>query len=378
MLVVEKEDRSGRHASGRNSGVLHSGIYYPGDSLKARVCAEGAREMAEYCDNHGLPILRVGKVIVPSREEDDAQVDLLYHRACLNRARVELVDEAHLREIEPEARTATGRALYSPDTAVVDPVAILDCIRKELERNGVKFRYGLACVAADPQNSSVVCGSERIGYGHLFNATGAYADRIAKMFGGGRRYMLLPFKGRYLKLRADSGVCIRGLIYPVPNLDMPFLGVHSVKSITGEVYFGPSAMPAFGRENYRGFEDVDMHDVWKIVVGILVQYRFNHQGFRRLMHEETQRLFPSGFSSAARRLVPRVKRSMLVSCNKVGIRPQLVDTESHRLVTDFLVEAGENSTHVLNAISPAFTSAFSFARLVVDESSCDGTGRRKQ
>ncbi len=368
LLIIEKEDRPGHHASGRNSGVLHSGIYYSSGSVKAKVCGEGAREMAAYCKANDLPILNVGKVIVPTREEDDPQVDLLFHRAQANGVRIDLIDAHDLKEIEPEARTATGRALYSPNTAVIDPLAILNHIRKGLEQADVEFCYNSPCSGADPDRSTVSFREECVCYGHLFNATGAYADRIAKMFGVGEQYTLLPFKGRYFKLLPDADIHINGLIYPVPNLEVPFLGVHSVKNIKGDTYFGPSAMPALGRENYHGLEGFDLRDSGQISVRLLEQYWFNNQGFRQLLQEEAGRLFLSRFAIAAQNLVPRVTASALVSSSKVGIRPQLLDIKSHELVMDFLVETKGNTTHVLNAISPAFTSAFSFSRLVVDGS----------
>lgn len=366
ILVLEKEDRPGRHASGRNSGVLHSGIYYPSESLKAKVCAEGAKAMAAYCQEHGLPILKVGKVIVPTRIQDDSQVDLLYRRAQDNGVRIRLINAKELAEIEPEARTASNRALHSPDTAVIDPLVILDHIRRGLEQAGVAFRYDCPCSGADPDRSLVFCREERFRYGHLYNAAGAYADRIAKMFGVGEQYTLLPFKGRYLKLRADAGIHIRGLIYPVPNLEVPFLGVHSVRNIKGDSYFGPSAMPALGRENYHGLDGFSLQDSVQISRRLLEQYWFNQQGFRKHLFEEARRLLQSAFAADAQRLVPRVTASALMPCDKVGIRPQLLDIEKHRLVMDFLVDAKDNTTHVLNAISPAFTSAFSFAKLVVE------------
>lgn len=368
VLVIEKEDRPGRHASGRNSGVLHSGIYYPSESLKAKVCAAGAKAMAAYCEENDLPILRVGKVIVPARSQDDPQVDLLYRRAQANGVRIRLIDAEELKEIEPEARTASGRALYSPDTAVIDPLAILNHVRQELEHAGVEFRYGSPCTGGDADASMVFCGEESFGYGHLYNAAGAYADRIARIFGVGEQYTLLPFKGRYLKLRSDAGLDIRGLIYPVPNLEVPFLGVHSVRNIKGDTYFGPSAMPALGRENYQGLDGFSLQDSLQILTRLGEQYWFNQQGFRKHLHEEAGRLFQSAFAADAQRLVPRVTASALAPCDKVGIRPQLLDTREHRLVMDFLVETKDSTTHVLNAISPAFTSAFSFARIVVDGS----------
>jgi len=366
LLVIEKEGQPGMHASGRNSGVLHSGIYYPSGSVKAHVCTEGARAMALYCREHGLPIEQIGKVIVPSCIEHDPQIDLLHERAHSNGARVELIDARQLEEIEPEARTASGRALYSPDTAVIDPLAILQHIREALKVAGVNFRYHSPCSGADVENSVVRCHDEAFKFGHLYNATGAFADRIAKMFGVGDEYVLMPFKGRYYRLKADSGIHINGLIYPVPDLNVPFLGVHSVKSVHGDVYFGPSASPVLGRENYHGVEGINLRDGSSIFYHLLDQYRRDNQNFRHLMHEEGKRLLKSKFVAAAQALVPNVTGSMLESSRKVGIRPQLLNTERHELVMDFLVENHANTTHVLNAISPAFTSGFSFAKMVVD------------
>ena len=366
LLVVEKEDRSGCHASGRNSGVLHSGIYYPEGSLKAKVCRAGAVAMSDYCKKHGLPIQYVGKVIVPTREDDDSQIDVLYRRAQANGVRIEMLDSQGLHDIEPEARTASSRALYSPDTAIVDALAILLHIKKELDDKGIDFRYLSGFSRVDLDGSIVDCGTARFHYGHLYNATGAYADRVAKLFGVGKQYTLIPFKGSYYKLRSDAGINMHGLVYPVPNLDMPFLGVHSVKSINGDTYFGPSAMPALGREHYRGLDGINIGEASKICIHLLRQYQVNKQGFRKLLWEEAGRLNKSKFVAAAQALIPRVTKDSLVSCDKVGIRPQLIDTRTHELVMDFLVEHNENTTHVLNAISPAFTSAFGFASVVCD------------
>lgn len=365
ILLVEKEGGLGVHASGRNSGVLHSGIYYPTESVKAKVCVSGARSMATYCDQNELPIKRIGKVIVPTSLEDDKQINLLYERAVANGSRVFKLDEQALKEIEPEAYT-TGRALYSPDTAVIDPLAILRHLSAMLENSGVEIAYDAKCTGAAPDRAAASINGRRIQYGHLYNATGQYADQMAKLFGVGNEYTLIPFKGYYYRLKDDSGIKINGLIYPVPNLNVPFLGVHSVSTISGKTYFGPSALPALGRENYHGLEGFDPAEVLQILKCIFHQYISNNQGFRKLMHEELARLQPHNFVASAKRLVPNLTRHSLVPSRKVGIRPQLVDLNRRELVMDFLVKRRENTTHVLNAISPAFTSAFSFASMVVD------------
>ncbi len=366
ILIIEKEVESGLHGSGRNSGVMHSGIYYPSESLKAVVCAEGSAMMTDYCEENGLPVDRMGKVIVPGREEDDPQVDLLYERAKKNGATVSIVDEKQLHEIEPFARTASGRALHSPNTAVVDPKAILKCMIAELKSKRVVFSYSTLCQSVDPAISSLKTNNGRFNYGLLFNATGQYADKMAKMFGAAEDYTSLPFKGLYFKLSEASNIKFNGLIYPVPDLNVPFLGVHSVKTIDGSQYLGPTAMPAFGREHYQGMKGVNLADASQIAYHLVRQYISNNQGFRRFSHEEAFRFLKKNFTKAVQALVPDIKEEHLLTSNKVGIRAQLLNTRTRQLEMDFFVERKDNTIHVLNAVSPAFTSSLKFSQLLVN------------
>ena len=368
VLVIEKESTIGKHGSGRNSGVLHSGIYYPESSLKAKICADGARRMAEYCQDRKLPINRIGKVIVPVREEDDPQVDFLLKRGYSNQAKVEIIDQQQLHQLEPEARSASGRALYSPNTAVIDPKSVLYKIHDELVSKGVKFLFSTRFQDVDFERKEILVSSgERYSYGHVFNAAGQHSDRVAKKFNVGHRFTLVPFRGSYYQLKESSGLRLNHLIYPVPDLNMPFLGIHSVTTIDGKTYFGPSAIPAFGREHYQGIQGIELSGALNTVLNLGQQYISNSQSFRRYTHEEVGRFLKSRFVEAARQLVPRLDPSMLVKSEKVGIRAQLLDLESRKLVMDFLVERVGDSTHVLNAVSPAFTSSFSMA-----ENICNG------
>ena len=193
----------------------------------------------------------------------------------------------------------------------------------------------------------------------------ADADQVARMFDIGSKYALLPFKGIYYSLDEQSGIHLNGLVYPVPDLGVPFLGVHSVRTIQGKVYLGPTAVPAFGRENYRGLTGIRAGDAGRIAYQLAQQYINNNQGFRKFAHEEAGRFLKSRFTEAAQLLIPRLENRHLRPSQKVGIRAQLVDKERHELVMDFLVEKRANSTHILNAVSPAFTSAFAFARHVL-------------
>jgi L-2-hydroxyglutarate oxidase LhgO len=356
VVVLEKEPAVGLHASGRNSGVLHSGIYYPAGSLKGRLCAEGAREMAAYCDEQGLPIDRLGKVILPVRADDDAQLDMLLERARSNGAVAEIVDEKQLSEIEPVARTVTGRALFSPNTAVVDPLAIVRRVASTLDVRTDQRVVGV-------RDGVVITDRGRFAYGLFVNAAGLHADTVAKMCGVGSHYVMLPFKGMYHRV---WHLQLQRLIYPVPDLRVPFLGVHLTKAIDGEVLLGPTALPALGRENYRGLRGVSARDLAQIVLRLSRQFATNAQGFRALVRQEVGRMTRHAFAEEARVLVPTLRDADLGPSAHVGIRAQLVDTKKGELVMDFLVERGERSVHVLNAVSPGFTTAFAFARYVAD------------
>ncbi len=368
ILVLEKEIVVGLHSSGRNSGVLHSGIYYPSESIKARVCRQGSIEMADYCLDRGLPLNRIGKVLVPVNCEDSSQLDLLQVRAEENGVAVERLDQKSLALIEPEARSATGEALFVPSTAVVDPVTVMRSILDDCITAGIKIQYSSLIDSADEKSKRVfLLDGSIIGYGHLINAAGLHADKLAHTFGVGFKYTLLPFKGIYWKLSPDSGLKINHLIYPVPDLRVPFLGVHTTTSTDGIIYLGPTAVPAFGRENYSGLQDVSFSEAVRISTILMTQIISGKGGFRRLAWQEGARYFKPWFVEAARQIIPRLKSHDLLPCTKVGIRAQMFDRQTKKLVNDFLVEKGHSSTHILNAISPAWTSAFSFSKYVCDE-----------
>lgn len=366
VFVLEKEASPGLHSSGRNSGVLHSGIYYPAGSLKARVCGAGAREMAAYCKERGLPLRRLGKVLVPTHERDGAGLELLAERAAANGVEVERLDGRALFELEPEAGSATGEALFVPSTAVVSSAAVMQALVDESRQAGIEILCGGTLGVVDAAARRLDWSGERIHYGHAVNSAGLHADTVAHRFGVGQRYSLLPFKGIYWKLDPTSGLRVNHLIYPVPDLRVPFLGVHTTTAIDGTVYLGPTAVPAFGRENYRGRAGVNGPELLRILALLARQFASGRDGFRRLAWQEGSRYSKRRFASAARALLPRLRPDHLLYCDKVGIRAQMLDRQGGRLVTDFLVEGGPDSTHVLNAISPAFTSAFPLARHVCD------------
>jgi L-2-hydroxyglutarate oxidase LhgO len=363
ILVLEKEGELGRHASGRNSGVLHAGIYYAPESAKARTCLAGNRLMKAFCREKGLPLSESGKVIVAREPSELPTLEELFRRAQANRARVEWVDEKQLADLEPRARTVE-RAILSRDTAVVDPKAVLQALREDLASRGVQLVTGCAFLGlAGPGAARTGAGTVR--FSRLVNAAGAWCDRVARAFGLARDYRLIPFKGIYRKLRPDASFEVRGNIYPVPDIRNPFLGIHFTRSARGEVYLGPTAIPALGRENYGILRGADREGP-----AILLQDArlfLSNAKFRSVALSEPKKYLPHFFHRDAARLVNGYDPGLFPAAEKVGIRPQLVDWRTKELVMDFLVEARDGTVHVLNPVSPAFTSSMEIARTLAAE-----------
>ncbi|OIQ51517.1 L-2-hydroxyglutarate oxidase LhgO [Pseudodesulfovibrio hydrargyri] len=364
VIIFDKEPCLGMHASGRNSGVLHAGIYYDPGTLKAKMCLEGNRRMQAYCEERGLPLFKSGKVIVARTEDELDTLDELERRATANGGVVEMIDEKRLAEIEPNAFTV-GRALYSPLTSVVDPKRILAAMREELENSGrVRFFFDTRFTGTAGPNK-VATSQGRIGYKLFINAAGAYSDKVAQAFGIAGDYRLLPFKGIYRVLAKPAADRIKGSIYPVPNIKNPFLGVHFTRSAHGDVYVGPTAIPAFGRENYGILKGLD-REVLSILFRDMRMFMENKK-FRTIALEEPRKYFFKHFFNDAAKLVREIAPEDMLPTAKAGIRPQLVNIKTSQLVMDFVIEEAENSVHILNSISPAFTSSMYFAELVVKE-----------
>lgn len=363
VLLLEKELDIGLHASGRNSGVLHSGLYYEPGSIKARVCVEGSSLMAQYCEDRNLPLNRTGKVIVPTTIADDPMLDVLAQRSSANGVKSDLINQDELVSLEPWVHSVSGRALHVSSTAVVSPGKILDCLQRELKAMKVDIRCNAEVVRVRAKESILETKHKKFSYGHLFNAAGLYADKVAHGCDVGSRYTMLPFRGMYRELSQESKIKFNGLVYPVPDLSMPFLGLHFTKTIEGRVFIGPTATPVLSRENYSQWDGVKPLEAFVISRHLAAQYVINKQGFRKNTHQELNRwLRSSAFLDAARRMVPAIVRSDIKACSKVGIRAQLLDLKQKKLSMDFIVEHAANTTHVLNAVSPAFTSAFSFVK----------------
>jgi L-2-hydroxyglutarate oxidase LhgO len=363
IVIVEKELSVGRHASGRNSGVLHAGIYYTPDSMKAKYCVEGNRLMKAYCRDKNLKLVESGKVIVAVSETELPALYELKRRADLAGSGAEIIDERQLNSIEPFAFTVKN-ALYSPQTAVIDPLEILNALLKDLETSGrVRVYFGSEFLSLK-ESSMAVTGSGQIKFKMLVNAAGVNSDKIAHKFGLAKKFRSLPFKGTYKKLRSEKSYLVKGSIYPVPDVNAPFLGVHFTRGIDNVVYIGPTAIPALGRENYALLKDIDI-EFFEIVMRNL-WFFLKDPSFRRAGLGEIKKKFTNFLYRDAKKLLPAIEKDDIIGSDKVGIRPQLIDIDSGKLVMDFVVIEDSNSIHILNAISPAFTSSMAFAKMLCD------------
>jgi (S)-2-hydroxyglutarate dehydrogenase len=363
VLVLEKEDRVAAHQTGHNSGVVHAGIYYAPGSLKARLCVQGGRALYAYCEEHGIPTERCGKVVVATDERDLARLDDLYARARANGVEgVTLLAEDDLREVEPAVSGL--RALHSPGTGIVDFRRVATSLADEIAGLGAAIRvraavHGLS--RSGDRTVRLVTTAGPVEAGVVITCAGLHSDRLARMTGAPISPRIVPFRGRYHALAAEASGLVRGLVYPVPDPTFPFLGVHFTKQISGEVWAGPNAVLALAREGYRG-RDVNPRDLWETL---------SYSGFRTLarrywragLSEVRGDLSKRTFARALQRLVPSLRAEHLAGTH-AGVRAQALSSDG-RLVDDFWFDRADRVLHVRNAPSPAATSSLALAREVV-------------
>ncbi len=349
VIIIDKEPHEAFHASGKNSGILHAGFYYNTDSLKAKLTADGNKLMKEFCKEKGIKINETGKLVVAKNEEEVEVLRELERRSKANNAGAYLITEEEAKKIDPNAKTYKY-ALYSPNTASVNPKEVCKVLREDLENKGVKFIFNMPFE------------KYKESYDYLINAAGLYADKIAHQFGVGENYTMLPFKGLYLKYLGEDK--IKTQIYPVPNIKNPFLGVHFTLMADNTIKIGPTAIPAFWREHYRGLNRFNFKEMIEIL-GIEAKMFIKHKWFRDLAFYEMRYYIPKNLINEAKKLVYRLRGEF--KPYPPGIRAQLVDLNNLSLVMDFLVEKKENQIHILNAVSPAFTASFAFARYVLGD-----------
>ncbi len=370
IIILEKESNLGLHTSGRNSGVLHAGIYYKPGSLKAKVCIEGAKRLKKWIKDRDLTINPCGKIIIPTKSDQDSQLDLLFQRGIKNGAKVEFIDNKKLNQIQPNTKSITNRALWSPQTTVVNPLEIINQLEKELKDKGVIFIKGSQIRKINKKETKIYTNDNSIfSYKYFFNCAGLQSDRVAHMCNVGKNLTILPFKGLYWRIIKNEKFDIKTNIYPVPDLSVPFLGVHFTPSGDKKnIFIGPTATVAFGRENYKFSEGIEPFMLISNLFILSKQYLMNKNKFRQYVHQQSLQAFEPFLIQSAQNLVPSIQLKDIEISEKIGIRAQLFDNKKMSLVDDFICTNDENSTHVLNAVSPAFTSSFSLADLIINYS----------
>ncbi len=363
LAVVDKEPSLGAHQTGHASGVVHRGVYYAPGSLKARLCVEGAARLLEYCDARGIPVLRCGKVVVATDEDELPRLAELHRRSVANGVpRVELIGPERLRELEPHV--AGLQAIHSPETAVVDFSLVAEAYGRDVTDAGGELLLGreVCAFARRGGATSVETSGGDLEAARVVVCAGVYSDRLAASTGAEAEPRIVPFRGDYLVLRPERRHLVRGLVYPVPDPAFPFLGIHTTVRPDGAVWLGPNAVLALSREGYRR-RDVRWRDVREIV---------RSTGFRRLARrhwrmgaaETVRDLSARRFVAAARKLLPELDVADVLP-GPSGIRAQALAPDG-TLVDDFVFHESPGVVHVRNAPSPGATSSLAIATVIAD------------
>jgi (S)-2-hydroxyglutarate dehydrogenase len=363
ILVMEKEKEVAMHSSGRNSGVLHAGFYYGADSLKAKFTKEGNLALKEFCKQRNLKINECQKVVVAIDDKEVEGLEELKRRGEINGVELIWLDEKALEDLYPNIKTHK-KALLCPSTATVNPKEVTKEFAKVIEELGVELI--LDCKYIKSSGNIITTSKGVYSAKKVINCAGLYADNIAKDFGFSKDYVIIPFKGIYLKDKHNVSNLTTN-VYPVPNLDNPFLGVHYTLTVDNESKIGPTAIPAFWRENYNGFDNFSLKEFLQIIFYETKLFIKDAFGFRSLAFSEIKKYNLRYLKGLATKLTKKMNHDGYNSWSTPGIRAQLLNKNTLELVQDFVVESDKNSIHVLNAVSPAFTSSIPFANWVVEE-----------
>ncbi|MEZ0359750.1 L-2-hydroxyglutarate oxidase [Mycobacterium sp. SA01] len=363
VAVVEREDAPARHQTGHNSGVVHGGIYYQPGSLKARLCVDGARMMYEYCEHNAIKHERCGKLIVAVSAEELGRLDDLQERGIANAVPgLRRIGGQEIAEIEPNA--VGLQALHAPNTGIVDYPAVARTLVAELTAAGVSIRFGTEVTAIDGADNPIVHTTAGPLRAHTVIAcAGLWADRLARRAGAPRDPQIVPFRGAYLGLTPTDSPRLNGMIYPVPNPDLPFLGVHITKHITGDVTLGPTAMMVGARDAYS-LRRLSIRDSWETLAWPGT-WRVARRYWRVGLDEMRMAASRRAFVNAAARYMPGLTLADLDGSSHAGVRAQAVGRDGS-LVDDFVISRDGRISHVRNAPSPAATSAFALAGELVD------------
>lgn len=361
VLVLERESDLAWHQTGRNSGVLHSGIYYAPGSMKAELAVAGRSSMVKFCEERGIDHEICGKVIVATRSDEIDRLRALRERADLNGLDAELIDASRLNEIEPHC--AGIEALHVPSTGIVSYAAVCEVLAAEIEDQGgvISYQTQVLSMEESHEGARVSTSKGEMVAGLVVNCAGLRCDQVAEMVGASEGNRIVPFRGEYFELVPHRRDLVRGLIYPVPDPSFPFLGVHLTRMIDGSVHAGPNAVLAMAREGYR----------WRDIEPRQIREHLGNQGLWKLARkywrtgagEIWRSVSKTAFVRALQRLVPEIVVEDLET-SPAGVRAQAMDAEGE-LLDDFAITQASNSLHVLNAPSPAATASLEIAGQIV-------------
>jgi L-2-hydroxyglutarate oxidase len=364
ITVLEKEPSLAYHQTGRNSGVLHSGIYYKPNSLKAINCRTGKQLMEDFCKREGIPFKRVGKVIVATDEKELLALNNVFARGQANGVQCELISRERLLELEPHVTSAIA-AIHVPETGIVDYKQVCLCLADKLSAAGHTIVLGaeVTAIIERPGELTAITTAGEFKGDFLVNCAGLHSDRVTKMSAGQAPAQIIPFRGEYFELKPEAWHLCNALIYPVPDPGFPFLGVHFTRMISGGVECGPNAVLAFAREGYF-LNNINSRELWETL---------SYPGFRKLagrywktgLGEMWRSASKAAFVKALQRLIPDI-RSEHLEAAPAGIRAQALAPDGS-LLDDFAFHESPRIVNVINAPSPAATSAFSVAETVVDK-----------
>jgi hypothetical protein len=361
VIIAEKEEHPGLHASGRNSGVLHAGFYYSPDSLKAKFCREGNAELRTLAQNYSIPVRNVGKVVVTRNSGELDLLENLYQRGIANGVDLELRKANDLKKLEPLAVTHQ-KFLWSPKTGIADSKAIIGAMHQEFITLGGQIDFGMK-IKLTIEKNEVRDSTNTYSAKQIINAAGAQADRISRSVGVGTEYAMLPFMGVY-QATEEKNLPLQRLVYPVPHPVNPFLGVHFTLTFDRKVKIGPSAIPIAGREQYSVFSGWSIADIAQAIKGMNSLIRGDTHDFSTILKTELPMIFRHILINKSFELVPTASRVKNWQKKPPGIRAQLVHLPTGKLEQDFVVVSNLNATHILNVVSPGWTCAIPFGRYV--------------
>ncbi len=363
IVVLEKESNWAFHQTGNNSGVIHSGIYYKPGSFKAKFCREGSRSMVEFCQKYGINHEVCGKVIVATEENELPLLENLYKRGWENGLSVTKLGAEEVKEIEPHVRCLAG--IRVPTTGIVDYKHVCQKYVDLIGIQGGELRLNskVEKISATRNSQALETNNGTVETRFLINCAGLHSDRIAKLGQLNPQAKIVPFRGEYYELKPEKRYLVKTLIYPVPNPNFPFLGVHFTRMIDGSVHAGPNAVLSFKREGYKK-TDFDLRDFVEVM---------SYPGFWKLVakhaDEGIQEMIRSfnkaAFVRSLQRLIPEVQAEDLIPTH-AGVRAQALMNDG-KLVDDFLIVTGQNSVHVCNAPSPAATSSIEIGKAIVEQ-----------